>query len=183
MEIASLDDSHRHFKPPFMRNRRMIVHFNKFSQVAIVVRDLRASMKHFWEELGVGPWKVWTFSSANLTDMTFHGKPAEYSFMVGMGYVGDVSVELVQPLEGESIFREFLDRKGEGVHHLKCTSQDAESIVEKFKTNGGKVLQSARIGDAAFHYLDTESKLGFILELATGRALRDRPPDEVYPPQ
>jgi hypothetical protein len=160
----------------------MIVYFDKFSQVAIVVRDLRASMKHFWEELGVGPWKIWRFSSQNLTDMTLHGKPAEYSFIVGMAYVGDVSIELVQPLEGESIFKEFLDKKGEGIHHLKCTSQDAESIVEKFKEGGGKILQSARIGDAAFHYLDTESKLGFILELATGKALRNRPPDEVYPP-
>ena len=160
----------------------MIVHFDKFSQVAIVVRDLRASMKHFWEELGVGPWKVWKFSSQNLTDMTLHGNPAEHSFIVGMAYVGDVSIELVQPLEGESIFKEFLDRKGEGIHHLKCSSQDAESIVEKFKKCGGNVLQSARIGDAAFHYLDTESRLGFILELATGRALRYRPPDEVYPP-
>ena len=159
----------------------MIVEFSKLSQVAIVVRDLKASMKHFREELGVGPWKVWRFGSHNLTDMTLRGQPAEYSFIVGMAYVGDVSIELVQPLNGESIFREFLDRKGEGVHHLKCTSQDAESIVEKFKKNGGKVLQSARIGGAAFHYLDTESKLGVILELATGRALRDRPPDEVYP--
>jgi hypothetical protein len=33
----------------------MIVEFSKLSQVAIVVRDLKASMKHFWEELGVGP--------------------------------------------------------------------------------------------------------------------------------
>lgn len=161
----------------------MIAHFDKFSQVAIVVRDLRTSMKHYWEELEIGPWKVWTFNSSNLTDMTLHGKPCDYSFRVGMAYVGDVSIELVEPLQGESIFKEFLNRKGEGVHHLKYSSQDAERIVEQFKRRGGKVLQSAKIGDAAFHYLDTESELGFILELATGRALRDRPPDEVYPPQ
>jgi hypothetical protein len=160
----------------------MIVEFNKLSQVAIVVRDLKVSMKHFWEELGVGPWKVWRFGPHNLTDMTLRGQPAEYSFIVGMAYVGDVSIELVQHLEGNSIFREFLTKKGEGVHHLKCTSPDAESIVQRFTQEGGKVLQSARIGGAAFHYLDTESKLGIILELATGRALRDRPPDEVYPP-
>jgi methylmalonyl-CoA/ethylmalonyl-CoA epimerase len=159
----------------------MIVRFDKFSQAAIVVRDLKASTKHFWEELGVGPWKIWRFDSSNLTDMTLHGNPAEYSFIVGMAYVGDVSIELVQPLEGESIFKEFLNKKGEGIHHLKYSSQEAERIVEQFKKRGGKVLQSARIGDAAFHYLDTESKLGFILEVATGRALRDRPPDEVYP--
>lgn len=159
----------------------MIVEFNRLSQVAVVVRDLRASMKHFWEEIRVGPWRIWKFDSQNLTDMTLHGRPAEYSFIVGMAYVGDVSIELVQPLDGESIFREFLESRGEGIHHLKCTSQEAESIVERFKKAGGKVLQSARIGDAAFHYLDTESTLGFILELATGRALRDRPPDEVYP--
>lgn len=160
----------------------MIVEFNRLSQVALVVRDLRVSMKHFWEELGVGPWKIWTFNSQNLDDMTLHGKPSEYSFKVGVAYLGDISIELVQPLSGESIFKEFLDTRGEGIHHLKCSSENAEALVQTFKKNGGKVLQSARIGDAAFHYLDTESELGFILELATGRALRDRPPEEVYPP-
>ncbi len=164
-------------------NSHLIVEFKKVSQVAIVVRNLRSSMKRYWEELGVGPWKVWAFGPSNLADMTLHGKPGDYSFKVGMAYVGDVSIELIEPLQGESIFREFLDKKGEGIHHLKCSSQDAERIVEQFKKNGGEVLQSAKIGDASFHYLDTESKLGFILELATGRALRDRPPDEVYPPQ
>jgi len=161
----------------------LIVEFSKVSQVALVVRNLRESMRHYWEALGVGPWPVWAFDSSNLADMTPHGKPGDYSFRVGMAYVGDVSIELVEPLQGESIFKEFLNRKGEGIHHLKCSSQDAERIVEQFKKKGGKVLQSAKIGDAAFHYLDTESELGFILELATGRALRDRPPDEVYPPQ
>ena len=97
--------------------------------------------------------------------------------------IGPYRIELVSPVQGNPLYVDFLREKGEGIHHLKCSSQDAERIVEQFKRNGGEVLQSARIGDASFHYLDTESKLGFILELATGRALRDRPPDEVYPSQ
>lgn len=159
----------------------MILKFDKVSQIAIVVRDVKASVKRYWEELGVGPWNIWDLDHRSMSEMTLRGKPGSYSFRVAMTTIGDVAIELVQPLEGHSIFKEFLDRKGEGLHHLKYKMEDTDSTLHEFTKKGGRVLQSARIGDSSFYYLDTESKLGFVLELSTGRALAARTPDEVYP--
>jgi 4-hydroxyphenylpyruvate dioxygenase-like putative hemolysin len=99
-----------------------------------------------------------------------------------MSKVGDVQIELVQPLEGNSIFKEFLEKRGEGIHHLKYTVSDPEQVLERLRKEGIEILQSGKLGQGAFYYLDTESRLGFILELATGQALKLRPPDEIYPP-
>jgi len=159
----------------------LIVKFDRVWQIAIVVRDLRTSVKHYWEELGVGPWNIWDLDHRTMSEMTLRGNPSSYSFRVAMTTIGDVTIELVQPLQGDSIFKEFLDRRGEGLHHLKYKVEDTNSVLNEFMKKGGRVLQSARIGDGSFYYLDTESKLGFVLEVSTGRALGTRPPDEVYP--
>ena len=89
-------------------------------------------MKHFWEELRVGPWKIWTLTPEN-TETTLHGKHVESSFRVAMAKVGEVSIELVEHLEGESTFKEFLEKKGEGLHHVKYTVQNPEKILEKLE--------------------------------------------------
>ena len=160
----------------------MLFRFDKISQVALVVRDLHESIKSFWEELGIGPWKIWTLTPEN-TETVVHGRRCECSFRVGMAKIGDVSFELIQPLVGESIFQEFLDKTGEGLHHLKYTIENPGTVLENFRKEGGKILQSGKIGDSSFYYLDTETKFGFILELATGQALRMKPPDGLYPPE
>jgi len=76
----------------------VILKFDKITQVAIVVNDLGKTMKHFWEELGVGPWKIWTLTPEN-TETTLHGKRVESSFRVAMAKVG-VSVFEMQRLLG-----------------------------------------------------------------------------------
>jgi len=160
----------------------LIVQFDKLSQVALVVKDVQTSARNYWDQLGVGPWKIWDLGPQCMTEMTLRGKPARYSFRVAVTYVGDVAFELVQPIEGESIFKEFFDEHGEGLHHLKYSPKNPEEVLNDFKMKGGLILQSARLPEGAFYYLDTKSELGFTMELSTGRALRNRPPDAVFPP-
>jgi len=157
----------------------MLFKFDKLSQVAIVVKDLREAMKRYWEDMGIGPWKIWYFDPSNTRDMTFRGKPSKHAFRIAEAMVGDISIELIEPLEGETTYKEFLDKKGEGLHHIKYTTDKPEVILEKFKKLGIGVIQSGRVGQGSYHYLDTESRFGFILELATGQP--DRPPDEIFP--
>ncbi|MBS7654511.1 VOC family protein [Candidatus Bathyarchaeota archaeon] len=159
----------------------MFFRFDKISQVALVVKDLHKSIKSLWEDLGIGPWKIWTLTPEN-TETILHGRRCKSSFRVGIAKIGDISFELVQPFGGESIVQEFLDKRGEGLHHLKYAVENPETILENFKKEGVLILQSGKIGDSSFYYLDTESKFGFILELSTGQALRMKPPDELYPP-
>lgn len=166
-----------------MGSTELFLKMDKVSQIALVVHDVRASVKHFWDELGVGPWNIWELDHRTMSDMTLYGKPAEYSFRVAMTSIGDVAIELVQPLKGNSIFSEFLEKKGGGLHHLKYKVPDTEAVLNDFKKTGGRILQSARIGEGSFYYLDTEDKFGFIIELSTGRALGAKSPDEIYPPQ
>jgi hypothetical protein len=93
--------------------------------------------------------------------------------------VEDVSVELIEHMKGETIYKEFLEKHAGGLHHLKYIAADPEGILEEFKKEGIDVLQSGRVGKCSYYYLDTQSRLGFILEVCIGQP--DRPPDRIFP--
>lgn len=159
---------------------------SQINQIALVVRDLDAAMRHYWEVLGVGPWKVYTYGTPLVRDMTFRGKPQEYRMRLALAQVGAMMVELIQPLSDHNLYVEHLDQKGEGLHHIGVFVPSFDSAVAEARRQGLSVLQSGRgygkLGDGGFAYLDTEATLGTILELI--EIPRERvPPEAEYPPR
>ena len=101
-------------------------------QVAHIVRDLDQAMKRHWENFGLGPWDIYTFDPSKVRDYIYRGKPATHSCLIAVSWSGDTQLELIQPLEGYSIYNEHLDRRGEGMHHIKLYYADCKSAVEDF---------------------------------------------------
>ena len=107
------------------------------SQVAMVVHDLDASMKMLHDTLGWGPWNVYEHVPPKLHDTHLRGKPVAFSMLgaeceVQPGLV----VELVQPLDGPSIYKEWLEEHGEGVQHIACMMH-SQSDSDAFKQRMG----------------------------------------------
>jgi len=156
------------------------------NQIALVVRDLDAAVRRYWEMLGVGPWKVYTYGPPLVRDMTYRGKAQEYRMRLALAQMGPLVVELIQPLSDRNIYVEHLDRKGEGLHHLGIIVPSLDQGVAEAERQGFTVLQSGRgygrFGDGGFAYFDTEASLGVILELI--EVPRERvPPEAEYPPR
>jgi hypothetical protein len=156
----------------------------KISQIAIVVRDLDATMKKLHETLGWGPWNVYEHKPPSLHHTHLRGQPTAFSMLGAEAHVGDVIVELIQPLDGPSIYKEFLDKHGEGLQHIACmrhTRAESDAFKERLRAEGAEVLMGGRIGETIeFYYLDTEPMLKFVLESGSGHAI-DLKPARVYP--
>ncbi len=160
-----------------------LTHIN---QIALVVRDLDAAMRRYWETLGVGPWKVYTYGPPLVRGMTYRGKAQEYRMRLALAQVGPLVVELIQPLSGDNIYVEHLDRKGEGLHHVGIFVPSFDQAVAEAERQGFSVLQSGRgfgrFGDGGYAYLDTEAAFGVIFELI--EVPRERvPPEAEFPPR
>ena len=99
-------------------------------------------------------------------------------------HVGEIVVELLQPVDGPSIYKEWLDSHGEGLHHIavmRPTASESEATMRHFDELGAGVLMEGRIGETIhFYYLDTEPLLKVIFESGTGHAV-DLKPARVYP--
>lgn len=158
------------------------VEFTEISQVAVVVKDMKKTIENYLKMLGLGPWTIYTFAPPALTEMTLHGKPANYSMRFAETTVGSVIIEVIEPLEGPSIYREFLDQKGGGLHHIACYKvPDVKKALSKFKKMGIDVLQSGKFDEVEFYYLDTENSLGVITEIVKDGKIRS--PEAYYPPK
>ena len=133
-------------------------------QIGIVVRDLQKTVDNYWATLGIGPWQIVKMEPPILTDVTLREKPIEASMLAAIAQSGSIQLEVIQPLEGPSIWKEFLEERGEGLHHIQPFAQDPKVVLAALKAMGVDVLMSGRIGDNIFYYMDTEPLLGIILE-------------------
>ena len=154
--------------------------------VAVLVRDLKRAMEHYTNDLGIGPWAVYTLSPDWIRDMTVHGEEQGYVYTLALCSVGPVLYELMESVQGPNIYEEFLNEHGEGVHHLGYFVENIDAEISKMESRGFSMLQSGRSfgtnDDGAYAYFDTEGALGCIPEaLEMPQAMP--PPHRTYPPE
>lgn len=149
-------------------------------QVAHLVRDLDGALERYWNDFKMGPWDIYTYDEKNLQDSMYRGKPATHTYRIAVCWFGGLQMEVMQPVSGYSIYDEFLEKHGEGLHHIKLFYNDCDQAIRDYEKKGYKVIQSGRVADDVFYYLETEAKMaGAVLEL--GNAGSIPPPERVYP--
>jgi catechol 2,3-dioxygenase-like lactoylglutathione lyase family enzyme len=131
-------------------------------QVAFVVRDIAAAERFFADELGVS--RFCRFEDFQVTEPVYRGGAGDFHYHLSLGYAGDLAVELIQHLSGRSIYREFLEEKGEGMHHLGFLVPDHERAVRDFAAAGYPVVQGGVVGGSKFAYFDARAACGAYLE-------------------
>jgi 4-hydroxyphenylpyruvate dioxygenase-like putative hemolysin len=159
------------------------VKINKVLQIGIVVKDLQKAMELYWEVFGIGPWHIMTFQPPALTNTKVRGKPEPYTMKLAIAHAGNIQWELIQPLSGNSIYREFLDQKGGGLHHIACDVGDYDQAIALMQKHGIGILMSGQMPTDSFAYMETEKYIGAIIEIYKRPAVFNPPPPEAtYPP-
>ena len=138
----------------------------KLTQVGVVVRDVGKVVDRL-SSLGIGPFE----SKALPPDRKewFRGKPMDADFNIQAARIGDVELELIQPISGESPHKEFLETKGEGIQHVMFAVDDFNKEVAHLTEEGAEVLLRAKFpGGGGVAYLDLGVG-GIIVELVQKR--------------
>jgi catechol 2,3-dioxygenase-like lactoylglutathione lyase family enzyme len=135
-------------------------------QVGWVVADLD-SVVDYWENLGLR--NVHRAGVVDFPTVIYHGDKAPLKLKMAFGDIGGVQIEWIQPVEGESVYNEFLKKHGDGVHHLAYlmpTPAVMDEQIRYFKKRGVDVVQQGtwkgRKGEGRFAYLDTAPEGGGI---------------------
>jgi catechol 2,3-dioxygenase-like lactoylglutathione lyase family enzyme len=133
-------------------------------QIGVVVRDID-SAKSFYERLGIGPFVEGP--SAHTLERRIYGEVVTDAKVRGMtAPMGNIEFELLQPVAGQTIQGEFLERHGEGVVHLCAHTDDLERDIAELTSLGYQVISEGRIEDGGhFAYFDTREVGGLVLEL------------------
>ena len=157
-------------------------------QIAWLTCDLEKSMQAWIDTLRIGPWRVFRFTEKTVKNLKVEGKLVEgrFEFRIAITHVGDMEIELIQPVSGPMIYEDYIRRRGEGLHHIKEKIPDDRmaQVVQDYAARDVEVTQTGQFV-ADFHfYLDTEPKLDFVYELGNC-PYQDLPPDlvSIYPPE
>jgi catechol 2,3-dioxygenase-like lactoylglutathione lyase family enzyme len=143
-------------------------------QIGIIVRDLQRSMDLLSSIFGIGPFHIVEWPNRPDAKYWFHGQQESIKIRQAFVQAGSLELELIQPLEGtRNAYREFLDAKGEGIHHVLFETADMDQAIDQFARKGVKVLQNGTGIRPGTHWalLDTQDLIGFLIEL------RHRPGD------
>ncbi len=107
-------------------------------QTAFVVDDIDAAALDWARLHGVGPWFLY---EVDIPEVSFRGATVPMRARMGLAHTGSQQIELIQPdLTIPSIYREFLENGGTGVHHL-CYWADVDRSREHFRSHGAEVVQ------------------------------------------
>ena len=137
-------------------------------QVGVIVEDVEKTARKLEELIGIGPFEI---LEPDYRDLTFQGKVGKFKMKLALAKAGPVQIELMQPLQGETIYEDFVKRKGYGLHHLGIKTDDMEQTVKEMKSKGFEVIQSGNRPGVKWAYLSTEQQVGLIFELIEKKAV------------
>jgi len=130
------------------------------SHIGVVVKDIDKTTEFLSSLWGLGPWHILDYSSTK--DELMVGKP--FRIKEAHAKLGVTEVELIQPLEGNSIWSQFIETNGEGLHHMSFIVPNWEECVSRIQERGGRMVAGATFEGKRWAYFVT-SPGGMIIEL------------------
>lgn len=138
------------------------------TQIAWVTADIDATEKYLSAGFGAGNWTRMNDIHFAPEDCTLRGEPADFVIHVSIVYLGDMQLEVIQPVSGTSIYSEFLEKNGPGLHHLCFDVEDMGAALAGAAELGLPIHQAGSMmgGAMDFAYVDGTSHGVPYLELA-----------------
>lgn len=138
-------------------------------QVAIVCHDIEKTAKAYAEFFGVEtPAANWT-DDYSVSQAVYRGEPTKARARLAFIKVGElINIEIIQPDDQPSTWREHLDTKGEGLHHIAFVTQGLDDLDARTKTleeQGIPLVQRGLSARGAYAYVDASNDLKIIIEL------------------
>ena len=126
----------------------------KIHHVAMVVEDIERSLEFWRDTLGI--------SLGQIKDVP--GEKARIAFLP----IGEAEIELVQPIDSDSGLAKYLQKRGQGMHHICIQVDGIETILAQLKSRGVHMINESVIsGDAGklYAFIHPESTGGVLVEL------------------
>jgi len=134
-------------------------------QVGLVVHDIEKSLDAYCEVFGIPRPPVRITDEYELTRAVYRGQPPRARAKLAFIDMGQVQIELIEPVGEPSTWKEALDEKGEGVHHIAFVIKDTGQVVINLAQKDMPMVQQGQYTGGMYTYVDCVEKLGVTLEL------------------
>lgn len=146
--------------------KRNILGTSTVTQIGILVRDIEKSAQVFADFLGVTQPQIVTTDGAERSKAHYRGNPTKARAKLAFFKAGPgLEIELIQPDGEPSTWREDLDRRGEGVHHIAFQVRGMKEKVAALEEEGMTLLQAGEYTGGRYAYVDSTKEMKVIVEL------------------
>jgi methylmalonyl-CoA/ethylmalonyl-CoA epimerase len=111
--------------------------FGRPWDMAVLVNDIDTTAKRL-EGMGIGPFMN-PGAPSGAEGLFFRGQPFDTNYRAVVGRLGDMQLEIIQPDDKPNPWIEFLNTKGEGIHHIGFQVEDVEKEVRQLTRRGVEV--------------------------------------------
>ncbi|HWB61993.1 MAG TPA: methylmalonyl-CoA epimerase [Chitinophagales bacterium] len=94
----------------------------KIEHLGIAVKDLASANEVYAKLLGAPPYKAESVATENVDTSFFK--------------TGESKIELLQATSPDSAIAKFIEKRGEGIHHIAFAVEDIEKEIERLKAEG-----------------------------------------------
>ena len=122
----------------------------EMNHIGIVVEDCDKVIESWSALFGMGSWTFREMGGGSV------------KLRVGVAHLGDIRIELIQPVEGKILHADYLEEHGEGLHHLGFYVDDVDAAAASLVEQGAKKLID---NPGNYVYVDTNEPGGVIFEI------------------
>lgn len=137
----------------------------RVTQIGYIVKNIEEARQRFAKFFGVDAPDVMVTAGYAQAQTQYRGQPSEATAKLAFFHLDNLDIELIEPDDKPSVWREFLEEHGEGIQHIAFNIKGMTQKVELFGNNEMPLIQKGEYTGGRYAYLDTTSAISTIVEL------------------
>lgn len=142
----------------------------KINQIGIVTDDIKAMVRRYEEVYGIHGWTIIDGEAgfdpkAKAQNLCTRGVPGDFEISLAKAMIGEIEIELIQPLDNKSDYAQYLRRHGCGVHHISIDTDAGQFRHLMEQRNVPELLRGTIPGAETFLYYETGPEIGMTIEI------------------
>jgi methylmalonyl-CoA/ethylmalonyl-CoA epimerase len=135
------------------------------TQIGLVVKEMEKSIDSYCTILGLPRPQIIITDEYSQAKTIYRGKPSYAQAKLAFFNMGQVQIELIEPVGEPSTWKEALDANGYSVHHIAFQIKNTSEVVKYLAAQGIPEVQHGFYTGGMYTYVDSQEKLGVVLEL------------------
>jgi len=138
---------------------------NKVMQVGMVVENIDEAVQAWSRLLGVEPPSIAITDTFDISNAHYQDKPTPAQAKLAFFDLGQITLELIQPLGEPSTWNDQLTAQGSSLHHIAFEIKGMQEHIHELAKHGLGLVQQGEYQGGRYAYLDGQKKFGTVIEL------------------
>lgn len=137
----------------------------QITQIGLVVDDIEQTAQAWADMLGVEKPEIIITDPMEIAHTEYKGQPTTARAKLTFFQVGSLTLELIEPLDGKSTWKDHLDHYGSSLHHIAFEVEDLDENLKALSKHEMVLVQRGDFEGGSYAYLDGQQLFGTVIEL------------------